>query len=805
MSQFTTQGMSRLTAAGMLGDVDEAIQILADLNAVHVVDYSGDEEGLNLGKPNPVSEKIGRDLNRYRSVISQIATDDVKVPLEATPIRHKMRADLPTLVDEMLGAGDRIDAIESEESAIAEESAALKILEPLGIDLDLLSGYESVTAFVGSMKDTSAAKYATAGGLVIRGGEKSSIVAAFCRNEQASAVQSALDEAGFVSETVPAGSGNITGRLTELSERASSLSDEKHQLQTLLEDWGDNNGATLQGGVELLERDMSMALCPVRVATSDHAFVIDGWVETARSDEVKSALSNTCLYVDTEKFKITPGGGGHGHHGPELEMPPIKFADRHKSKPMELITDLMGRPSYGKVDPTIFMFITYPLFFGLMLGDMAYGFVTMGVGYALYRAKGHDETMLLAAKFLAYIGGATVIFGYIYGEFAGFEILPHGHCDIEAIVNAHACEVAGGHWGWAESTAPAWATWPTIFYPNGGGYHWSTAELGWFAFAGIEHGLPFGMEMAYPFHRVTMAGDGGNLEDLILLTIYMGVFHTLLGLGIGFRDTWKYGDSHGNVGPVVAFFDKGCWIAILVGGFFFAYAFLGLKGDHGAGYSDFLSSMQVIGAAIAAVGVLMLIYASYKYHGMPPAIAAMLGPIEGIGMMSTVVSYVRLFAVGIVGVKIAETGNHMLYGYIDGDHGVGLVGLIADLDHANISGFILAAILLPVILPFALKLMKISISNAPLGLDSFGRQFLLGFLISGGLGFAFGVGSSIFMLLSLFFGWLVVQGFAWLLGVVSPNIHAARLHLVEWMKQFYEVAGEKFAPFGFSARSVEVE
>ena len=467
---------------------------------------------------------------------------------------------------------------------------------------------------------------------------------------------------------------------------------------------------------------------------------------------------------------------------------------------MELITDLMGRPSYGKVDPTLFMFFTYPLFFGLMLGDMAYGFITMGVGYALYRAKGHDETMLLAAKFLGYIGLATVFFGYIYGEFAGFEILPHGGCDIGTIVSAHACEAAHGHWHWTAAEAPAWATWPTIFYPNGGEFHWSTSELSFFAFAGIEHGLPFGAAFSYPFHRVTMASVGGNLEDLILLTIYLGVFHTLLGLAIGFRDSWLYGDSHGNVGPAVAFFDKGSWIAILVGGFLFAYAFLGMKGDHGQGYLDFLSQMQLIGIIIACSGVLMLIYASYKYHGMPLAIAAMLGPIEGIGMMSTVVSYVRLFAVGIVGVKIAETGNHMLYGQMEDGQGTGMVGLISDLSHQDVSGFILAAILLPMILPFVLKILKVNVPQL-----SFKIQLLAGFVISGGLGFAFGVGGSIFLLIVLFFGWLVVQGFAWLLGVVSPNIHAARLHLVEWMKQFYEVLGEKFSPFGFTARTVEVE
>ena len=141
MGKLTTQGMSRLTAAGTFPNLDNAIEALAALKAIHVVDYSGDEEGLKLGKPNPSSEGIGRNLNRYRSVISQITTSDIKVPLEAKPIRLKMAADLPSLVDEMLTSSDRIDAIEAEQGAIAEEADALETLKPLGIDLDLLSGY----------------------------------------------------------------------------------------------------------------------------------------------------------------------------------------------------------------------------------------------------------------------------------------------------------------------------------------------------------------------------------------------------------------------------------------------------------------------------------------------------------------------------------------------------------------------------------------------------------------------------------------------------------------------------------------
>ena len=764
MGSLTTQAMSRLTAAGPLSRVDDAVRALADLKAVHLLDYPGDEDGFELGSPTDESEEIGRDLNRYRSVSSQLDLVDPKSILESEPVRVQLAAELPSRVEIMLGLLDRIDVIDSELSSTSEEVNALETLRPLDLDLDLLSGYESLTAFVGTVKDVARTESSAPDGIVIIEGVKPVVAAVFCANASASSVQSELTEAGFAAIPVPEGEGPISVRLEGLSSRRGELLAERSTLQEEVDAWAEDHGTSLLSGIELLERDMALALGPIRVAVSGHAFVVDGWIETARSEEVQSVLSETCRVVDIEPFKIVPGGGGHAHHGPELELPPIKFADRQKSKPMELLTDLMGRPRYGKVDPTLFMFFTYPLFFGLILGDILYGAATMLFGYFLYTRIGHTETGLLASKFIVYIGIAAVIFGYIYGEFAGFEILPHEN-----------------HGSWEASHAPDWATWLTVLYPNGGEiyYDWS-----W------EFGK---LVLAFPFHRV-----GHNLDDLVLLTIYMGAVHVLLGLLIGFRDIWLYGDSHGNAGPIVAFFDRGSWITILIAGYFFATGYLGLKTSPG---DETLTMMQTYGGIFVVVGILMLSYASYKYHGMPMLIAALLGPIEGIGMMPSVISYVRLFAVGVAGVKIAETGNDMLYG----SHDAGMLGVVEELAHHDVAGLTLLAVLLPVILPFALTLLKVSLPELPLGLNSFGRQFLFGFLISGGLGFALGVGGSVFMLLTLFFGWLVVQVFAWILGLVSPNIHTARLHLVEWMRQFYEAVGDKFEPFGFTARVVEVE
>ncbi len=74
-------------------------------------------------------------------------------------------------------------------------------------------------------------------------------------------------------------------------------------------------------------------------------------------------------------------------------------------------------------------------------------------------------------------------------------------------------------------------------------------------------------------------------------------------------------------------------------------------------------------------------------------------------------------------------------------------------------------------------------------------SWLVGLILVGG----------VYMVVTLALAWIGLQFFAWGLGLASPNIHTARLHLVEWMKQFYEAVGEAFEPFGFTARAVEVE
>ena len=711
MSQFTTEEMSRLVAAGTRDQLKTAIDVAAGLSMVHINDYSSTEEGLSMGSPTGESESISRRLTKMRGAAANLQAADQKELLSAPEVRRTLSGPIDDFVDSALESFDELDALRNESSQIDEEVEVLQMLAPLSLEIDLMGGYQNVTSFIGTGSSLTKSRPALAGlgdSAIHMSSEvgKSSVVAVFCRNTEASSVHEMLANEDFQAISVPDSEGLPSDRILQLQQRKAEITERAEELESKISDWSESNGGMLFGGMELLERDLELATAPIRVAVSDHAFVLDGWIRSDTAPEVEAALSGICTHVSIEKFTL-PAHSSHLHHDEDApELPPIAFSPRNYSKPFEMLTDVMGRPAYGRIDPTFFMFLTYPLFFGLILGDMAYGLAVMGMAWFIWRRFPINPMMKNVGGFLFTIGLSTVIFGYIYGEFAGFEFLPHGHCDIEGVIGVAQCDAAHGHYGWDSAHAPWWVAWMTNLYPNGGEFY------------AVWEG-PLNIVLAYPFHRVS-----SNLENLILITIYMGVIHVFLGLVLGFRDIYK---AHGFVD---ALFEKGSWMTVLIGGFIFAYAFL----------VDSASDFLMLGAAITGVGVVMVMVLLAHYEKMG-VIGIPLGVLESLGMLPKIVSYVRLFAVGVVGVKIAATGNEMIY--------EGMAHTLSDLGHASTFDIVL----LPV----------------------------------------------------MFVGWLLVQLFALVLGVFSPNIHTVRLHFVEWMMQFYEGSGLPFEAFGFKPNKVEVE
>lgn len=84
----------------------------------------------------------------------------------------------------------------------------------------------------------------------------------------------------------------------------------------------------------------------------------------------------------------------------------------------ESITNLYGWPSYSEINPTPLLAITFPIFFGLMFGDIGQGIVFSVLGFFIYKyTKSYRKVGLLfciCGIFGAVIGG--VAYGEIFGK-----------------------------------------------------------------------------------------------------------------------------------------------------------------------------------------------------------------------------------------------------------------------------------------------------------------------------------------------------------------------------------------------------
>ncbi len=88
-------------------------------------------------------------------------------------------------------------------------------------------------------------------------------------------------------------------------------------------------------------------------------------------------------------------------------------------EPFELFTRLLPMPPYASFDLTPFIGIFFPIFFGMMLGDIGYGVILLCIAFFLIRRFAGRRNLKDAGKILFISSLYTIVFGLFYGELFG--------------------------------------------------------------------------------------------------------------------------------------------------------------------------------------------------------------------------------------------------------------------------------------------------------------------------------------------------------------------------------------------------
>ena len=97
--------------------------------------------------------------------------------------------------------------------------------------------------------------------------------------------------------------------------------------------------------------------------------------------------------------------------------PPTKLKNSFLGRAFQPFLEMYGLPAYNEIDPSIFMSITYCLFFGIMFGDLGQGLCLALAGFVLAKWK-----KMWLGNIITCCGLSGAVFGCVYGSVFGIEL-----------------------------------------------------------------------------------------------------------------------------------------------------------------------------------------------------------------------------------------------------------------------------------------------------------------------------------------------------------------------------------------------
>jgi V/A-type H+-transporting ATPase subunit I len=144
---------------------------------------------------------------------------------------------------------------------------------------------------------------------------------------------------------------------------------------------------------------------------TEYAFMIDGWIPVHDLADVEGDLKKRFGDdIIVSQLEITEK---------DFANAPVALDNPEYLKPFETLMGVMGKPKYGTYDPTWMLALFYPLFFGMIVGDIGYGLIMLGTVIWLRMKFKENAGVQLATAVLGPAATSVVIFGFVFGEFFG--------------------------------------------------------------------------------------------------------------------------------------------------------------------------------------------------------------------------------------------------------------------------------------------------------------------------------------------------------------------------------------------------
>ena len=625
---FKPRTMKRTLIIGAKQDVEKTIDLLHTLEIAHIIDYTptADAEPLQLGNPTEKASRVSQRLLALRSS-SQLLALDKKAPtitkkIPQTTLKEDIHKKVQDLENSTLSLIETKTRIEEHYKKINERIQQLQPFASMDIPLEYYQGYDHVVVFTGYVRDLEKLKESvskiTDQYELFTSNEQEQMIALFIEKTYHEEAAKLLSECGFTEIRLPEGTGLPSQFIEKWIEQQKELSDKLlHTTQDILE-FRKQHADFILASEEYLAIEVQKAEAPVLFGMTDNSFIIDCWIPTDDLQQVKDTLEkemNSSLYLQEVDMK----------HDDE---PPTLLKNPRPVRRFEYLLELYSIPNYRDIDPSFILSLIFPLFFGLMIGDIGYGILLILFGVIFMKLFKDSEGFTNIGWYIIIAGIFSSIFGlFLFGDMFGLPFLPPIH---------EAGETA---------------------------YSWS-------GLLGVHIPIPS------VIHKMESLG----MTQLLVISIFAGYLHLGLGLFIGIiverKHNWKHAVT--KIGLlciltalallifVMADWTIGQWLKPLKGSAVAPLLWTYLIPMVKTGFSFGGLLVPYISLVLGIVGVILIIILTGGF-----------GLVEVLEVTSHLMSYTRLAAICVAKAAMAFAFNMIGLGLIlSGNIVIGILGVI---------------------------------------------------------------------------------------------------------------------------------
>jgi len=400
----------------------------------------------------------GASYNRINEVARKIrGLENMLIPVEV-----KNKKSFPTL-SSLMEAINNIDIFEPVKNLRENESlikSKLKLLELKKTTLEKMTFYSGDVSYLNGKRIVSFLirnnedlneKIKSLNPTIIRGPDYSIIIIE--KSEESKAGEIFRNYSGEVL-SIPEENGKVNDLLGKINDEIRDLNSQVESVNSEIMKLSEKYYPDVVAIREQLDIELKKMDVVSKLSGTDKTIVLEGWVPAVDFNPMVNVLND-----------ITGGAVIIGEVKSD-ETPPTALNNPRRIKFFEFFIRFYSLPQSTEIDPTLVFALIFPIFFGLMIGDVGYGIVILAISIWLIhrvdhppkksrvpRAIGKFVLSMMSLRSLKTLGRAmipgsiiAIVLGILFDNYFGFT-LPYPHFNVLAAAGLKLLLLISGYIG----------------------------------------------------------------------------------------------------------------------------------------------------------------------------------------------------------------------------------------------------------------------------------------------------------------------------------------------------------------------